>query len=106
MLLRTRSVPAHSPLQRAACRAAFGVLPSFVGRCCRGGEDQIAPCPFAFSKARLSRCLRVPPFICWPPTRRGATAPTASSFHLLAEDVAVPALIAVLPGNADHQRTQ
>src|ERR1017187_2360034 len=32
MLLRTRSVPAHSPLQRAACRAAFGFLPSFVGR--------------------------------------------------------------------------
>src|ERR1035441_8020218 len=39
-------------------------------------------------------------------TRRGTTAPTASSFHDCAEDVAVPALLAVLPGNIVHHFAQ
>src|ERR1035441_5027750 len=39
-------------------------------------------------------------------TRRGTTAPTASSFHDCAEDVAVPALLAVLPGNVVHHFAQ
>src|ERR1035438_6687423 len=38
-------------------------------------------------------------------TRRGTTAPTASSFHDCAEDVAVPALLAVLLGKLLHHRT-
>src|ERR1039457_1905338 len=39
-------------------------------------------------------------------TRRGTTAPTASSFHVRTEDVAVPALLAVLPGKLGPHVTQ